>query len=332
MNERIGYMLSSEEHSAPDRIRNAMRAEEAGFGAALISDHYHPWTDLQGNSPFVWSVIGAISQVTERLRLGTGVTCPTMRIHPAVIAQAAATAATMMPGRFFLGVGAGENLNEHVVGKVWPPPPIRLEMLEEAIEVIRLLWQGGTQSHRGQYFVVDDARIYNLPEELPRIMVSAGGPAATRLAGGIGDGLVATSPDRDQMEIFRANGGPVKSAYGKLTVSWAKSEREARRVAHRHWPNEAMGSYKLDLRLPEDFEAVAAFVSEEDVANEVLCSPDPAQHVAAIQDYYDVGFDVVFVHQVGPDQEGFLRFYERHVLPEFERVGALAAGGAKNAV
>jgi len=332
VNDRIGYMLSSEEHSAPDLIRNAMRAEEAGFGAALISDHYHPWTDLQGNSPFVWSVIGAISQVTERLRLGTGVTCPTMRIHPAVIAQAAATAATMMPGRFFLGVGAGENLNEHVVGKVWPPPPIRLEMLEEAIEVIRLLWQGGAQSHRGQYFVVDDARIYNLPEELPRIMVSAGGPAATRLAGGIGDGLVATSPDRDQMEIFRANGGPVKPAYGKFTVSWAKSEREARRVAHRHWPNEAMGSYKLDLRLPEDFEAVAAFVSEEDVANEVLCSPDPAQHVAAIQDYYDVGFDVVFVHQVGPDQEGFLRFYERHVLPEFERVGALVAGGAKNAV
>ena len=332
MNERIGYMLSSEEHSAPDLVRNAMRAEEAGFGAALISDHYHPWTELQGNSAFVWSVIGAISQVTEQLRLGTGVTCPTMRIHPAIIAQAAATAATMMPGRFFFGVGAGENLNEHVLGEVWPPPPIRLEMLEEAVEVIRLLWQGGVQSHRGRHYVVDDARIYNLPEELPPIIVSAGGPASTRLAGGIGDGLIATSPDGEQMEIFRTNGGSVKPAYGKLTVSWATSEREARLIAHRQWPNEAMGSYKLDLRLPEDFEEVAVLVSEEDVANEVLCSPDPAQHAAAIKEYHDAGFDVVFVHQVGPDQEGFIRFYERHVLPAFDSFAAVAVGGAKNAV
>ncbi len=323
-------MLSSEEHPAQALVDNARRAERAGFTAALISDHFHPWTDNQGNSPFVWSVLGAISQVTEALRVGTGVTCPTIRTHPAIIAHAAATVATQMPGRFFLGVGAGENLNEHVLGDAWPPPAVRLEMMEEAIEVIRLLWKGDTQSHRGRYYTVDSARVYNLPPESPPIMVAAKGAGATKMAATLGDGLIATEPDEDQVRSFRDAGGGGKSVYGKLTVCWAKTEAEARETAHRQWPNAGMGSYIQDLRLPGDFEEVASLVNEDDVTAEVLCSPDPAWHIAALREYFDAGFDTVFVHQVGPDQEGFMRMYEREVLPTFASI-ELVAGGVRNA-
>ena len=187
----IGYALSSEEHTPGDLVKNARRAEEAGFTFALISDHFHPWIDHQGHSPFVWGVIGGISQATQKLRLGTGVTCPTVRIHPAILSQAAATAAAMMPGRFFFGVGSGENLNEHILGDHWPPADIRLDMLEEAIEIIRRLWQGDQVSYWGNYYVVENARIYTLPEELPPIMVAAVGANAIELAGRLGDGLIS---------------------------------------------------------------------------------------------------------------------------------------------
>src|SRR5919108_495182 len=169
----LGYALSSEEHAPNDLVRYAQRAEEVGFAFALISDHFHPWLDQQGESPFVWGVIGAIAEATERLVLGTGVTCPTMRMHPALVAQAAATSAALMPERFFLGVGTGENLNEHILGERWPNADERLEMLEEAIELIRELWQGELVSWRGRYFTVDRARVYTLPEEPPPIAVAA---------------------------------------------------------------------------------------------------------------------------------------------------------------
>src|SRR5256714_6535348 len=163
----IGYTLSSEEFGPRDLVRFAQRAEETGFSFALVSDHFHPWIDAQGESPFVWSVIGGVAQATERLRLGTGVTCPLIRIHPGLVAQAAATCEAMMPGRFFLGVGTGENLNEHIFGDRWPAPDERIEMLEEAIDVIRLLWRGGTQTHRGKHYTVDHACIYTLPDPPP---------------------------------------------------------------------------------------------------------------------------------------------------------------------
>src|SRR3982751_2837682 len=169
----LGYTLSSEEHPPNDLVRNARAAEEAGFEFLSISDHFHPWTDNQGQSAFVWSVIGAVANATERIRLGTGVTCPTIRIHPAIIAQAAATSAAMMPGLFFLGVGSGDNLNEHILGDKWPAPDERLEMLEEAVEVIRLLWQGGYQTHRGRHYTVEQARLYTLPEQRPELCVAA---------------------------------------------------------------------------------------------------------------------------------------------------------------
>ncbi|MEP7359384.1 MAG: TIGR03557 family F420-dependent LLM class oxidoreductase, partial [Anaerolineales bacterium] len=193
----FGYALSSEEHAPAKLVANARRAEEAGFTFALISDHFHPWVDQQGESPFVWGIIGAISQVTEKLRLGTGVTCPILRIHPAILAQAVATAASLMPGRFFLGVGTGENLNEHITGEHWPPIETRQLMLREAVQIIRQLWQGESTTIYGDYFTVENARIYTLPDELPPIYVAAGGPKSGELAGEIGDGLISTEADEE---------------------------------------------------------------------------------------------------------------------------------------
>jgi G6PDH family F420-dependent oxidoreductase len=312
----FGYALSSEEHEPQDLVRYAARAEEAGFSFGLISDHYHPWIDRQGQSAFVWSVIGGIAQVTERLRLGTGVTCPTMRIHPAIIAQAAATSAMMMPGRFFLGVGSGENLNEHIVSRQWPPADLRLEMLEEAVGVMRLLWSGGTQDHRGRYYTVDNARIYSLPEEPPLVYVAAGGKRSSALAGRIGDGLIATAPNTEAVEEFEQNGGGGKPRYGGLAVCWAEDEASARRTAREWWPNGALGGeLGQELPLPAHFEQATENVTEEQVAEEIVCGPDPQKHIRKVREYIGAGFDHVYFHQVGPDQEGFFRFYEREVLP-----------------
>jgi coenzyme F420-dependent glucose-6-phosphate dehydrogenase len=312
----LGYALSSEEHAPNDLVRNAKRAEEVGFTHALISDHYHPWVDKQGHSPFVWAVIGGIAHATERIRLGTGVTCPTIRTHPAVIAQAAATAAAMLPGRFFLGVGTGENLNEHILGDGWPSGDVRLEMLAEAIDVIRLLWQGGYQSHRGRHYTVEDARLYTLPDEPPPIMVAASKPGAAELAGAQ-DGLIGVSPERELLEAFEAAGGKRKPRFGQVTVCWAKSEEEAKRTAREWWPNAAIkGDLSQELPLPAHFEQAAEMVNEDDVAEMVVCGPDPDAHRDKIREYEKAGFDHVYVHQVGPDQEGFFAFYEKEVLPD----------------
>ena len=290
-------------------------AEERGFAFALISDHFHPWTDRQGQSPFVWTVIGAIAQATERLRLGTGVTCPLIRTHPAVIAHAAATATALMPGRFFLGLGTGENLNEHVLGDRWPEGQVRFEMLTEAIEVIRLLWRGGYQSHHGTYYTVEQARLYTLPEEPPPIMVAAGKRNAARLAATAGDGLIGTTPDEEILSAFEAAGGADKPRIGQLAVCWAEDEATARKTALDWWPNAAApGELGQELALPRHFEQVAELVSEDDVAAKVVCSPDADAHRAAIQEFADAGYDHVYIHQVGPDQEGFLDFYSREIL------------------
>jgi coenzyme F420-dependent glucose-6-phosphate dehydrogenase len=313
----IGYALSSEEHSPNDLVRYARRAEEAGFTFALISDHYHPWIDRQGHSSFVWNVIGGIAQATERLRLGTGVTCPTIRIHPAIVAQAAATSAVMMPGRFFLGVGSGENLNEHILGGYWPSAEVRLEMLEEAVEVIRLLWQGGSQSHRGRYFTVENARVYTLPEELPPIAVAASGQRAAELAGRIGDGLISTSPDSELPSSFREAGGVGKPLYGQLHVCWSEDEEEARRTALEWWPNTGIkGELGQELPLPRHFEQAAGMLTEDVVAQRVVCGPDSRRHIEEINKFAQTGYDHVYIHQAGPEQEGFFRFYERDVLPK----------------
>jgi G6PDH family F420-dependent oxidoreductase len=316
----IGYSLSSEEWSANDLVRYAKRAEEAGFSFALISDHYHPWIGRQGHSPFVWSVVGAIAQVTQRLSLGTGVTCPILRIHPAIIAQAAATAALMLPGRFFLGLGTGENLNEHILGTHWPPINVRQEMLEEAVDILRLLWREGEHSHRGKYFTLENARVFSLPDRPPPIMIAAAGSNSAELAGKIGDGLISTVPEEQLVKKFRASDNKDKPCYGQMAACWAQKEDEARRVAREWWPLPGIpGKLMTELATPSEFEAVAQLVTEDAVASKVVCGPDPARHIAKINQYIEAGFDHVYVHQVGPDQEGFFRFYEREVLPKLSK-------------
>jgi coenzyme F420-dependent glucose-6-phosphate dehydrogenase len=313
----IGFTLSSEEHDPRELVRYGAGAEDAGFDFVMVSDHYHPWIDRQGHSPFVWSVLGGLAEATDRISVGTGVTCPILRIHPAVVAHAAATASVMLEDRFVFGVGTGEALNEHVLGGRWPPIDQRLEMLEEALEVIRLLWEGGTQSHRGRYYTVQQAQIYDLPERPPPILVAVKGDRATELAGRVGDGLIALAPEEDIIETFEQAGGRGKARYAQAHVCWAEDEDAARKIAREWWPNTAIpGELTVELPLPRHFEQASENVGEDDVAESVVCGPDPESHLDLIRKYVDAGFDHVWVHQVGPDQEGALRFYEGEVLPK----------------
>ena len=323
----LGYALSSEEHPPEDLVRDAVRAEEAGFDFIGISDHYHPWTRTQGHSPFVWGVLGAIAHATERIPVGTGVTCPTIRIHPAVIAQAAATAACLMPGRFFLGVGSGEALNEHVLGDRWPPAPVRLEMLEEAVQVIRLLWQGGSQDHSGKHYTVEDATVFDLPDQLPAIVVAGAGPKAASLAGRVGDGFWGTKPDSKALETFEAEGGRGKPRYGQITVCWATDEAQARKTAFEVWPNAGItGQLSQDLPTPKHFEEAAEMLTEEDLAEKLVCGPDVAKHVELVRQYAGAGYSHLYIHQVGPDQEGFIRFWEAELRPALAEQGLVRKG------
>ena len=318
---RIGYALSSEEHPPLDLVRHAAAAEDSGFEFALISDHFHPWVDRQGNSPFVWSVLGAIAGATERLEIGTGVTCPTIRIHPAIIAQAAATVAALMPGRFFLGVGTGENLNEHVLGQRWPEWDVRAEMLEEAIEVIRLLWAGDEASHHGRYYTVENARLYTLPEELPPIYVAGSGER------------MATTAGRDRRRVHRDRARPRdRRAYDRR-----RRERPPDRTGHSFLGPDggrrAAGRARLvaDCRHPRRGDPGAAQagplrgpgrgVTEDQVAEVIPCGPDPGPILEQDPCLPRAGYDHVYLHQVGPDQRGFLEFAARELLTEFAGVG-----------
>ncbi len=319
----IGYALASEDWPPLELVGLAERAEEAGFGYALVSDHFHPWLDVQGESPFVWSVLGAIAERTERLRVGTGVTCPLIRIHPAIVAHAAATVAAMMPGRFVLGLGTGENLNEHVLGDRWPAADERLAMLEEAMEIMRLLWGGGEQTYRGDHYTVENARLYTLPEEPPPIVVAAAHPNAAELAGRVADGLANTSPDPDVVQEFEAAGGSGKPRYGMLHVCVADSEEEGLETAHRLWPNVGLhGEATRELPRPRHFEDACKSVRPEDLATSVPCGPDGEGHLEAIRQFAEAGYDHVWVHQIGPDQAALFELYEREVLPAAGRVAA----------
>jgi coenzyme F420-dependent glucose-6-phosphate dehydrogenase len=322
----LGFSISSEEHPPTDCVRQAVRAEEAGFSFIGISDHFHPWVRTQGHSPFVWGVLGAIAQATERIRVGTGVTCPTVRIHPGIVAQAAATTGCLMPGRFFLGVGSGEALNEHIFGDRWPPAPIRLEMLEEAVGVIRRLWEGGSQDHQGRYYTIEDATIFDLPDPLPEIVVAGSGPAAATLAGRVGDGFWGTAPKPDALEVFEQAGGKGKPRYGQATVCWAEDEQQARKTAMEIWPNVGVpGQLSQDLPTPKHFEEAAQMVTEDDVAEKVVCGPDVDRHVELVERYAAAGYTHVYLHQVGPDQDGFFRFWEDELRPALRQRGVVGA-------
>jgi coenzyme F420-dependent glucose-6-phosphate dehydrogenase len=316
---RVGYALSSEEHRPSDLVRHARIAEEAGFEFALISDHFHPWTDIQGQSPFVWGVIGGIAEATTTLELGTGVTCPMIRTHPAIIAHAAATAGAMMEGRFFLGVGTGENLNEHVLGDRWPDWDVRARMLTESVEIIRELLKGEVTSFEGKFYTVENARIYTLPGQPVPIHVAASGPKAAKLAGEIGDGYIGTGPEKELIAAFEgARPSAKRPKFGQLTVCWDRDEKAARRMAHRMWPTAAIpGESGQELPNPKHFEQLAKIVTEDMIVEQVVCGPDIERHVAAIEEFVDAGYDHVYVHQVGPNQEEFLEAYARDVLPRF---------------
>jgi G6PDH family F420-dependent oxidoreductase len=293
------------------------RAEDAGFHALWISDHYHPWNDEQGHSPFVWSAIGAIAQATSRMRVTTAVTCPTVRIHPAVLAQAAATCAVLLDGRFQLGVGSGEALNEHILGDAWPETDERLEMLEEAVEVLRLLWGGGSQSHRGRHYRVQNARVYDLPEKPPEILVSGFGPKSVKLAAKIGDGYVTTMPDADLIKLYRDEGGrgPVQAG---TKVCFGSDEAEARRTAHRLWPNEELpGELAQVLPTPAHFEQASSLVTEDLVAATVPCGPDLDRHLETLNQYAEAGADELFVQQIGPNLDEFFDTWAREIVPRF---------------
>lgn len=318
---RFGYNLSSEEHTPNDLVKNAQRAEELGFDFLMISDHYHPWLDVQGHSPFVWSVIGAIAHTTRNIRLGTGVTCPIMRIHPAIIAQAAATSAAMMPGRFFLGLGTGENLNEHILGDPWPPAPMRIEMLAEAVKIIRTLWEGEETTYYGDYFTVENARIYTLPEKLPEIYLASSGDTSAELAGEIGDGLITTYPEEEVMKTFNETGGKGKPKVGKLDVCWAPTEEKGRQIVHKQWANTGVpGQLNQELALTTFIEQAASLVTEEEAVKDVVCGPDPEKLIAKIKKYSDAGIDHIYIHQIGPDQDGFFDYYEKEISPRLKKL------------
>jgi coenzyme F420-dependent glucose-6-phosphate dehydrogenase len=307
----IGYWLSSEEHDPRALVENARRAEEAGFEFVLISDHYHPWIDAQGHSPFVWSVIGAIGATTERLRLGTAVTCPLIRIHPAIVAQAAATSQILMDGRFFLGLGTGENLNEHILGDRWPRPDERLEMLGEAVDVIRALFGGEYETYRGKHYTVEQAKLYDMPDTPPPIVMAAANPNAAQLAGEKGDGFMSTTPDEDVVKEYKQAGGK-GPLYGKVTGAFAPDEGAARKLGKEREPNTAMGgALSQELALPRDFEAVAELVREDDVAESLVLGSDEAAWRAKLDEYEKASFTHVCLHHVGDDQRDFIEFAAR---------------------
>jgi G6PDH family F420-dependent oxidoreductase len=311
---KIGYFLSCEEFSPGELVAQAQQAQAAGFHALWISDHYHPWNDEQGHSAFVWSVIGALAQATS-LPVTTAVTCPTVRIHPAVIAQAAATSGVLHEGRFQLGVGSGEALNEHILGDRWPEADVRLELLEEAVEVIRTLWQGGQRSHHGRHYTVENARVYDLPAQPPPILVSGFGPKAIRLAASIGDGFCTTSPDKDAIDLYRSEGG-TGAVHAGTKVCFMADEEQARRTAHRLWPNEALpGELAQVLPTPAHFEQACELVTPDMLSTPV--GPDLDKHVASLQAYADAGVDELFVQQIGPEQGAFFGEWASEVLPRF---------------
>lgn len=311
---RFGYFLSCEEYTPHQLVEQAVLAEQAGFDALWISDHYHPWNNEQGQSPFVWSVIGAVAQACD-LPVTTAVTCPTVRMHPALVAQAAATSAVMLEGRFTLGLGSGEALNEHILGDAWPSADVRLQMLEEAVEVIRALFTGETVTHDGAFYTVDTARLYTLPDRPPPIYLSGFGPKSTELAARIADGYITTSPDEELLGLFKDKSGG-KPAQAGVKVAYAPTEEEGVGHAHRLWANSGLpGELAQVLPSPQHFEQASELVTREMTADSVVCGSDLERHVDAFAPYVDAGFDEVYVANMGPHYAPMLKAYGEKVLP-----------------
>ncbi len=317
---QIGYKLATEAFGPKELIRQAVLAEQAGFDFVEMSDHYHPWLEAQGHSPFTWNLLSAIAMKTERIGLVTGVTCPSVRYHPAIIAQAAATLAIISDGRFTLGVGAGERLNEHVVGLGFPGAGVRHERFREALEIIRLLWQGGYQSYEGRYLQLEDARVFDLPERLPVIAVAAGGPEAVKIAAELGDGLFATEPDADLVQTWQRLGGS-GPAYAEVPLAWAPDE-DAAVQAVLEKTSFALTGWKVMVELPNpvNFEAAVASITPDQVRRQFACGPEVKRHLEVAQPFVDAGFDRLVTMNGGPDPDGFIDFFARDLAEPLRKL------------
>jgi G6PDH family F420-dependent oxidoreductase len=309
-----GYTLMSEEHGPKELVDIARRAEECDFTFLVQSDHYHPWVPEQQHSPYAWTVLGGVAVATERIELATYVTCPILRYHPAVVAQKAATLAILSDNRFTLSLGAGEQLNEHVVGRGWPPVHVRHEMLGEAIEIIRLLWQGGYQRHEGRHFRVDDARVFDLPDRPIPIAVAVSGRASLELALRHADQLVATEPLGELVQRFRDTKGAAAHATCQLPVYYDPDATRAREVAHARFRWSTLGwKVMSELPNPVNFAAATDLTTPEQVAEAVPCGPDPQPYVDAVRRFADAGFDRLAFVQIGDEQDAFFEFWNREL-------------------
>jgi G6PDH family F420-dependent oxidoreductase len=315
----FGNTLFSELNGPRSLVDQAVASEQAGFDFLVISDHFHPWLSSHTDSPFAWSVLGAVADRTERVELMSYVTCPFLRYHPAIIAQAAATIQDMSEGRFTLGLGAGERLNEHVVGRGWPAADIRHQMLGESIEAIRALFTGDTVTYRGTHITVEDAKLFTLPSPPPPIAVAGGGPRAVELAASFGDALISTEPDPDLVNDYRERVGERARTIGQVPLSYDPDDGKAREHARRF----AFGvhGWKVMAELPNvvNFDAIASKVRDEDLAGVIGIGADPDNHIAAIMPFVDAGYDQVSVVQVGDDKDGFFRLWTDELAPRLEK-------------
>lgn len=310
---RIGYKLIAEGYSPQEIVRQGVAAEHAGFDFVEISDHYHPWLSDTPHSGFVWSMLAALAARTTTIELATGVTCPTMRYHPAIIAQAAATTALLSDGRFTLGVGSGERLNEHVVGDRWPSITVRQEMLREALEIIRMLWSGGYHIYEGKHLRLDDARVFDLPRTAPEIAVAAVGVRAAHLAGELGDALFATEADTRLTDAYAKAGGTGRR-FAEVPLAWAPDRQTAARSAYEKFRFGITG-WKVQSELPNpvNFEAATAYITPKHMEQSFACGPDVDRHLEVARQFTDAGFDQLALINAGPDPDGFMDFFAREL-------------------
>ena len=313
---KFGYKLMAEEHGPRELVENAVRAEAAGFDYVAISDHYHPWLEAQGHSPFAWSVLGGIAHATKTIGLISALTCPIIRYHPVIVAHAAATVAVMSDGRLSLGVGAGERLNEHVVGMRWPPLPERHAMLSEAIDIMKTLWRGGVRTKVGRYFTVDHARLYDLPDAPIPLIVGVGGPKGARIAAEKADGIMLTAPKAKLAAEYRARAATPGPVYAEAMVAYAQTPEQGLETAHRMMRFSVFG-WEVMTELPNvaGFEAVSRTVRPEDLASFIHTGPDPEGHVKAIRKYAERSCDHIALSCPGRDQAAFIDYFARVLRP-----------------
>ncbi len=324
---KIGYAAMLEQFGPREVVDYSVAAEKAGFSGVMAADHYQPWVPQQGQAAFVWNVMTAIAERTKG-DIGPGVTCPSFRMHPAIVAQASATLAAMYPGRHWLGLGSGEALNEHILGEYWPETPERINRMFEAIEIIRKLFgsKGKDVKHEGKYFKLESTRLWTMPDEPPPIFIATAGPVTAKKTGMYADGLITVGAPEEKIGMIfdkvregarEAGRDPSKLRFiGQLHLSWAPTDEEALRNAMVEWPNGGMKFPKQDIKSPLDFEQMAKLVRPEDFQGRMLISSDPEKHRQQIQKFIDLGFDQVYLHNVGRNQTEWIEVFSRDVLPK----------------